>query len=42
MMLFGGGAVLTVGEVADRCGLGPSTASSRGGGVVIVGTFTGG
>lgn len=29
MMLFAGGAELTVGEVAERCGLGPSTASEQ-------------
>ncbi|MEO3745322.1 metalloregulator ArsR/SmtB family transcription factor [Plantactinospora sp. B5E13] len=29
MMLFAGGQQLTVGEVADRCGLGQSTASEQ-------------
>lgn len=29
MMLFAGGAELTVGEVAERCGLGQSTASEH-------------
>ncbi|MEH1130324.1 ArsR/SmtB family transcription factor [Micromonospora sp. CPCC 206061] len=29
MMLFAGGAELTVGEVADRCGLGQSTTSEQ-------------
>jgi DNA-binding transcriptional ArsR family regulator len=40
MMLFAGGAELTVGEVAARCGLGQSTASEqlallRRGGLVV-------